>query len=129
MRILAKNWICNGLYAAVKKKDSANKVGYVYKAMNAGCAYARFEGESDVKECVMLIRKKPLMGLYPKVIALGDEQARKVWKKVGEMQCCANKDVEIVIKKKGNSNDNKNRRNQDQDIDMEGDSKQKGVFI
>merc|ERR1712154_444446 len=126
-----KNWICNALYSKKTKGDNQNKIGYVYKEMNSGVSYVRFNTNSDINQCVQLIKRKALMGIYPKLIVLNDEQSSKIWQKVAEKPCNANRDVEITLKKRKNTpkkiiKENKeNKESEDEDIDLEQNANKK----
>merc|ERR1711982_109093 len=92
--------IYNALYRKKQKQDNKNKIEYVYKEINSGVAYVRFGTDCDMNQCIKLIKKKALMGIYPKLIVLDDEQSSKIWKKVAEMPCNGNRDVEIKAEKR-----------------------------
>eukprot|EP01084_Bolivina_argentea_P089799 161946_1 len=112
-----KNWIGNALYGRRKKATSVNRVEYVYKELNAGIAYARFGTDSEITNCVQLLKKKALMGMYPKLSVLNDEQASRMWKKLAQKPVDTNKDVKIKVSNQRRKM-KEEQENEDEDIDV-----------
>merc|ERR1712013_170125 len=93
--------------------------------MNSDVAYARLRSGCDVKECLALIEQKQLLGVYPRVTLLNEEQTRKVWSTVAQCAFDVNTDVHIVDSNANGKGNGKKRRLENADSESPASKKAK----